>query len=102
MAFVLTILVESSPHRVTGAIIRCNPSKILMKSEVQYIRVSGNIALMLPILKASPSCKPGRHLWPNLNVPPFLYLKSDRVVLNNEKAPPDWRGTLCPLYILIL
>ena len=43
--------VESSLHRATGAIIRCNPGKILTKSEVQYIRVSGNIALMLPILR---------------------------------------------------
>ena len=43
--------VESSLHRATGAIIRCNSGKILTKSEVQYIRVSGNIALMLPILK---------------------------------------------------
>jgi hypothetical protein len=45
---------ESSLHRATGAIIRCNPGKILTKSEVQYIRVSGNIALMLPILKTTP------------------------------------------------
>lgn len=45
--------VESSLHRATGAIIRCNPGKILTKSEVQYIRVSGNIALMLPILFAA-------------------------------------------------
>ena len=41
---------ESGLHRATGAIIRCNLGNLLTKSEVQYIRVSGNIALMLPIL----------------------------------------------------
>ena len=40
---------ESGLHRATGAIIRCNLGNLLTKSEVQYIPVSGNIALMLPI-----------------------------------------------------
>ncbi len=44
---------ESGLHRATGVIIRCNPGKILTKSEAQYIRVSGNIALMLPILSSA-------------------------------------------------
>ncbi len=43
-------------YSIYTLIIRCNLDKMLTQSEVQYILVSGNIALILPILyKLMPS-----------------------------------------------